>query len=95
MFGGSKYKDKKVSFHVLRLCHSHFTPLFLIISAKDETKGPLVIPLNQPSNEIIDRIKESRAKRNETTKCEVDGRPDSELTLDELAARELLRGTRD
>lgn len=67
---------------------------FLIISAKDETKGPLVIPLNQPSNEIIDRIKESRAKRNEATKNEVDERPDSELTLDELAARELLRGTK-
>lgn len=47
--------------------------------------------MNEPSNQIIDRIKESRVKRNEFKK-EVDERPDSELTLDELAARELLRG---
>lgn len=60
-------------------------------SPKDETKGPLIIPMNESSNRIIDRIKESRTKRNEI-KEEVDERPDSELTLDELAARELMRG---
>lgn len=48
--------------------------------------------MNEPSNQIIDRIKESRAKRNNEIKNEIDERPDSELTLDELAARELLRG---
>lgn len=47
--------------------------------------------MNEPSNKIIERIKESRAKRTEV-KQEIDERPDSELTLDELAARELLRG---
>lgn len=63
-------------------------------SPKDEkSKGPLVIPFNEPSNAIVERIKESRAKRNEG-KNEADERPDSELTLDELAARELLRGKR-
>lgn len=63
-----------------------------ICSAQVEgKKGPLVIPMNEPANEIVDRIKESRVKRNEG-KQEVDERPDSELTLDELAARELLRG---
>lgn len=62
----------------------------MFCSAKNEIKGPLVIPMTEPSNQIIDRIKESRAKQNETKL--VDERPDSELTLDELAARELLRG---
>lgn len=66
----------------------------LILSAKKETKGPLVIPMNEAANQIIDRIKESRAKRSEV-KNEVDERPDSELTLDELAARELLRGNEE
>lgn len=56
----------------------------------EEVKGPLVIPLNESSNRIIDRIKQSRRIKDEV-KTEVDDRPDSELTLDELAARELLR----
>lgn len=56
----------------------------------EEVKGPLIIPMNEPANNIVDRIKESRIVKAESVT--VDTRPDSELTLDELAARELLKG---
>lgn len=79
---------KYVNLQFFRLCLYTFSSF----SPKDEDeKGPLIIPIKESANQIIDRIKESRAKRNEIKK-EVDERPDSELTLDELAARELLRG---
>lgn len=56
----------------------------------EETKGPLIIPMNESANNIVERIKESRITKRDT--AVVDSRPDSELTLDELAARELLKG---
>lgn len=59
-------------------------------SAVEEIKGPLIIPMNEPANNIVDKIKQSRIAKAETVI--VDTRPDSELTLDELAARELLKG---
>lgn len=55
---------------------------------------PLVIPIKQSRN-LQDRIKAAREKTVEVKKEEINDRPDSELTLDELAARELLKGTPD
>lgn len=57
----------------------------------EEVKGPLIIPLTGPANNIIHRIAESRITKKDT-EPDVDNRLDSELTLDELAARELLKG---
>lgn len=62
-----------------------------------ETKigTPLVIPLRDDSKDLLDRIRQSQqqhARNNVDDKKEVDNRPDCELTLDELAARELLKG---
>ncbi|KAF2880017.1 hypothetical protein ILUMI_26138 [Ignelater luminosus] len=56
-----------------------------------EIKGPLIIPLPL-SKTIFDHHKENKIKRELKLKEEtVDDRPDSELTPDELAARELIR----
>lgn len=63
-----------------------------INSVVKEVKGPLVIPLPS-SKTIFDHHKEAKVKRELKLKEEnVDNRPDSELTPDELAARELIRG---
>lgn len=46
--------------------------------------------MRETANNIIDRIEK---KKNKIASDEViDDRPDSDLTLDELAARQLLRG---
>lgn len=59
-----------------------------------EEDKPLVIPLNDSKKNLLDRVreaKEERKKENIKKEGEIDNRPDSELTLDELAARELIR----
>lgn len=55
-----------------------------------------MIPLNENKKNLVDRIKEFRAKAksNFGNIEQEDIRPDSELTIDELAARELLRGNK-
>ncbi|CAH1970715.1 unnamed protein product [Acanthoscelides obtectus] len=60
--------------------------------AVEEVHEPLVIPIKEDRKGIVDRIKQARAKQSSeaNTKDELEGKPDSELTLDELAARELL-----
>lgn len=54
---------------------------------------PLIIPLNDNSKNLLDRIKQAKKMNKIEPSAEiVDNRPDSELTIEELAARELLRG---
>ncbi|KAI4460391.1 g patch and kow-containing [Holotrichia oblita] len=58
----------------------------------EKADTPLVIPLRDDSKDLLDRIRQSQQiKSNIEDKREADNRPDSELTLDELAARQLLR----
>ncbi|CAG9770241.1 unnamed protein product [Ceutorhynchus assimilis] len=54
-----------------------------------EEVHPLVIPLQDNQKNLLHRIK--AAKKWDTKKEKEDTRPDSELTADELAARELMR----
>ncbi|CAH1154225.1 unnamed protein product [Phaedon cochleariae] len=54
-------------------------------------KQPLVIPIKDNKRNLLDRVRASRAKADKKQENgEADTRPDSELTIDELAARELL-----
>lgn len=56
---------------------------------------PLIISLKENKKNLSDRIKEFHEKSRPANKNELeDTRPDSELTIDELAARELLRGNK-
>lgn len=67
--------------------------IFIIFSAVVEKKGPLVIPLAASKNNLIDRAKEAKFKREEQHALSVEiVKPDAELSIDELAARELIRG---
>lgn len=54
---------------------------------KKEVKGPLIIPMVQSTTNILDR----RKNVNLDKKAPINDKPDSELTVDELAARELIR----
>lgn len=51
-----------------------------------------MIPLAASRNNLIDRAKEAKLKREEHASSEESAKPDSELSIDELAARELIRG---
>ncbi|EFA12465.1 G patch domain and KOW motifs-containing protein-like Protein [Tribolium castaneum] len=66
-----------------------------IKGAVEETNEPLVIPIQGPSNKLIDQIKKAREKHIKPEVKEETGEansvPDSALSLDELAARELIR----
>lgn len=63
------------------------------LSAIDKIVEPLIIPLNDNSKKLLDRIKQAKkANKIEQPVGIIDNRPDSELTIEELAARELLRG---
>ncbi|XP_044271247.1 G-patch domain and KOW motifs-containing protein [Tribolium madens] len=58
----------------------------------EEINKPLVIPIQGPSNKLIDQIKKAREKHIKLEiKEEENSVPDSALSLDELAARELIR----
>ncbi|KAB0798407.1 hypothetical protein PPYR_09400 [Photinus pyralis] len=54
---------------------------------KKEVKGPLIIPMVQSTTNILDRRKNLNLDKIEP----INEKPDSELTVDELAARELIR----
>lgn len=58
-------------------------------SAIEEVKKPLVIPLKDNQKNLLDRIREFKKREQQPTE---DTRPDSELTPDELVARQLLKG---
>lgn len=47
--------------------------------------------MNDSQKNLLDRVREAK-KKEIVKKEEIDNRPDSELTLNELAARELIRG---
>nr|CAH7735414.1 unnamed protein product [Callosobruchus chinensis] len=54
---------------------------------------PLIIPIKEDQKGIVDRIKQARAQQSNKANLksqELEDIPDTELTLDELAARELL-----
>lgn len=57
-------------------------------------KTPLIIPIKGNANNIVSQIeRESLKNRKIKTKTnDEDTRPDSELTIEELAARQLLKG---
>lgn len=52
----------------------------------------LIIPIQGSSNKLLDQIKKATEKRIKTEADEEKEVPDSALSLDELAARELIRG---
>ncbi|CAH0555909.1 unnamed protein product [Brassicogethes aeneus] len=67
-----------------------------IKDAVEEVYQPLVIPIKDNKKNLLDRIKDAREKQNELTRKDknkevIDNRPDSELTIEELAARELIK----
>lgn len=67
----------------------------IFFSAIEVEKKTLIIPLEENKRNLLDRIKDIHEKRKIDSKIhdkETDTKPDSELTVDELAARELLRG---
>lgn len=62
-------------------------------SAVDVVEEPLVIPIRDNKKNLLDRVREAKIKRE--LKAEIkdeDDRPDSELTIEEQAARALIRG---
>lgn len=61
-------------------------------SAIEERKSELVIPLRDNAKDLLDRVKHAKQIKTTKTENDIDQRPDSELTLDELAARQLLKG---
>lgn len=62
---------------------------------KEITKAPLVIPLKDNQKDLLDRVKDMKAKQIDVSKPENEDveetRPDSELTIEELATREVIR----
>ncbi|KAJ8971781.1 hypothetical protein NQ317_004345 [Molorchus minor] len=63
----------------------------ILLSAKEEIIEPLVIPMKNSKMSLIDRIQNARALQKESADNLQDNRPDSELTIEEVAARELLK----
>lgn len=55
-------------------------------------KEPLVIPIKDNKKNLLDRVKDAKIKREIISKKEEDNRPDSELTLEEQAAKALING---
>ncbi|XP_030760419.1 G-patch domain and KOW motifs-containing protein [Sitophilus oryzae] len=62
-----------------------------IKGAVEEIKEPLVIPMKDNERSLLDRIREAKGKNRVVKADTEDTRSDSELTPDELAARELLK----
>ncbi|KAJ3643925.1 hypothetical protein Zmor_026607 [Zophobas morio] len=62
-----------------------------IKDAVEETNEPLIIPIQGSSNKLLDQVKKAKEKRIKEEVKEEETVPDSELTLNELAARELIR----
>ncbi|XP_022903385.1 G-patch domain and KOW motifs-containing protein [Onthophagus taurus] len=58
-----------------------------VIGEKEEIVTPLIIPLKEDSKNLLDRIKKAANKKHEEN---ILIKPDSELTLDELAAKQLI-----
>ncbi|GJQ87775.1 hypothetical protein Trydic_g18634 [Trypoxylus dichotomus] len=58
----------------------------------EEVRAPLVIPLRDDSKDLLDRIRQFRQNKNDNNRNYSDkDKPDSELTLDELAAQQLIK----
>ncbi|XP_049823356.1 G-patch domain and KOW motifs-containing protein [Aethina tumida] len=63
-----------------------------IKGAIEEECKSLIIPIKDNQKNLLDRVKEARAKKTQPVKNEIiDNRPDSELTIEELAAREVIK----
>jgi hypothetical protein len=60
-------------------------------NAREKTDELLIIPIQGSSNKLLDQIKKATEKRIKTEADEEKEVPDSALSLDELAARELIR----
>ncbi|XP_045476301.1 G-patch domain and KOW motifs-containing protein [Harmonia axyridis] len=60
-------------------------------------ESPLIIPIRGNANNIVSQIERAsqKSKKIKTEKSDEDLRPDSELTIEELAARQLLREARN
>ncbi|KAK9694217.1 G-patch domain [Popillia japonica] len=85
-------EDKKSDVELIECLEGQSIKVKNVVETKIGT--PLVIPLRDDSKDLLDRIRQSQqqhARNNVDDKKEVDNRPDCELTLDELAARELLK----
>ncbi|CAG9831302.1 unnamed protein product [Diabrotica balteata] len=63
--------------------------------SKEVEKAPLIIPLKDNQKDLLQRVRDMKAKQKNTTKngndSIEDNRPDSDLTTEELAAREIVR----
>ncbi|RZB40734.1 peptidyl-prolyl cis-trans isomerase H, partial [Asbolus verrucosus] len=62
-----------------------------IKDAVEEVKKPLIIPIKDSSKNLLDRVKEAKEKRIKAEIKKEEPVPDSCLSIDELAARELIR----
>ncbi|KAF7282621.1 hypothetical protein GWI33_002339 [Rhynchophorus ferrugineus] len=60
-------------------------------AAEEEAFKPLVIPIKDNKKNLLDRIRDARLKQTVLKEEQEDTRPDSELTPEELAARELIK----
>ncbi|CAH1110649.1 unnamed protein product [Psylliodes chrysocephalus] len=82
----SKPKEKQLEF----VDHLEGQSIKLKNEQQTIEKEPLIIPLRDNKKDLMDRVRDMKAKQKSNAEIE-DNRPDSELTEDELAARELLR----
>ncbi|XP_066146466.1 G-patch domain and KOW motifs-containing protein-like [Euwallacea fornicatus] len=65
--------------------------LIKVKDAVEEVKQPLIIPLKDNKKNLLDRIQKSKKQTQAQESAPEDIRPDSELTPDELIARQLIR----
>ncbi|XP_066245821.1 G-patch domain and KOW motifs-containing protein [Euwallacea similis] len=65
--------------------------LIKVKDAVEEVKKPLIIPLKDNKKNLLDRIHEFKKQTQAQESATEDTRPDSELTPDELVARQLIR----
>uniref|UniRef100_A0A6P7GXH0 Uncharacterized protein LOC114347993 isoform X2 n=1 Tax=Diabrotica virgifera virgifera TaxID=50390 RepID=A0A6P7GXH0_DIAVI len=89
----NKSLDKKVDYIVSLEGQS----VKLKDESKEVEKAPLVIPLKDNQTDLLQRVRDMKAKQQNTRKnsndpVEEDNRPDSDLTIEELAAREIVKG---
>ncbi|XP_018576129.1 G-patch domain and KOW motifs-containing protein [Anoplophora glabripennis] len=66
-----------------------------IKDAVEVIKEPLVIPIKDNKKNLLDRVKEAKIKREIKSENAEDNRPDSELTLEEQAARALINDAKN
>ncbi|XP_050504385.1 G-patch domain and KOW motifs-containing protein isoform X3 [Diabrotica virgifera virgifera] len=88
----NKSLDKKVDYIVSLEGQS----VKLKDESKEVEKAPLVIPLKDNQTDLLQRVRDMKAKQQNTRKnsndpVEEDNRPDSDLTIEELAAREIVK----